>query len=78
MIFVDLNADSVVILVQLAPSGVFQPQETVLEHPMPFFYICHFKMYFWMAKLDVFCVGRIEMDHNIALAVPLPSKSEMY
>ena len=51
VIFVDLNADSVVILVQLAPSGVFQPQETGLEHLMPFFYICHFKMYLSMAKL---------------------------
>ena len=49
VIFVDLNADSVVILVQLAPSGVFQPQETVLEHPMPFFYICHFKI--WDGKV---------------------------
>ena len=31
VIFVDLNANSVVILVQLAPSGVFQPQENGLD-----------------------------------------------
>ena len=55
MIFVELNADSVVILLQLAPSGVSQPQETLLEHLMLFFYICHFKMSFGMAKLGLFC-----------------------
>ena len=65
VIFFELNADSVVILVQLAPSGVFQPQETLLEHLMPFFYISHFKIVILHLTHQLFETARTLPSPNI-------------